>query len=571
MKSKLFPFLSTLFFLGSVSAAPVYLWDNQEGLIKGESCEVMARENIPFRISGFWGRGMNKSTENLRNYKGVRQSHLVNGSLVKIIKGRKKKYYDKVEVVGKNITSSVQASRWFSERLDKGYLFSKSLLPMEDYILTVNNKNLGEDSAKTLGVSKESFWRVESQASYFNMKCANKRDREYTVFRVYDSLEDADPTAFVGVYWDETKLFKEIGTQTYEAFRDENLELGRAYNLQGLAESSDLKYVENAEDINTSSSEKALDLLALNKSLPFGNKSFNKSAPSNFVEDKKKNKEDRKETEELDTPVASIESEVCVAGDTLNVRSEKLNSVVFRAKQSEKVKIFQDWEGSSSQVKSIDGVEYTFVKVEFAQREESDQKVGWIAEKFISPKGQCKYTKDISNRGTPVDTTITGLDDPKCCEFPTVKKPTHSYTSGMRRFNARRGGGKRSHAACDLYRYKDEPTLAVAPGKVIRNLYYFYQGTYALEVKHSGGFIVRYGELTGKQEKGVSKGKSLKMGQRIGYIGKVNSNCCRPMLHFELFKGTGKGPLSTGGNKYKRRSDLLNPTNYLLKWEGKNF
>ena len=138
-------------------------------------------------------------------------------------------------------------------------------------------------------------------------------------------------------------------------------------------------------------------------------------------------------------------------------------------------------------------------------------------------------------------------------------------------FKARRGGGTRSHAACDLYRYKDEPILSVAPGVVLRGLYYFYQGTYALEVRHSGGFIVRYGELTGKKEIGVSNGKKVKMGQRVGYMGKVNSNCCRPMLHFELFKGTKSGSLSQKGNKFQRRSDLLDPTHYLQKWESGKF
>jgi murein DD-endopeptidase MepM/ murein hydrolase activator NlpD len=122
------------------------------------------------------------------------------------------------------------------------------------------------------------------------------------------------------------------------------------------------------------------------------------------------------------------------------------------------------------------------------------------------------------------------------------------------------------HAACDLYRYKDEAMLSVAPGVVTRGLYYFYQGTYALEVKHDGGFIVRYGEVTGKSPSGTSKGSRLKMGQTLGYIAKVNSNCCNPMLHFELYKGNVTGPLSQSGNRYQRRSDLMNPTDYLLSW-----
>jgi murein DD-endopeptidase MepM/ murein hydrolase activator NlpD len=104
---------------------------------------------------------------------------------------------------------------------------------------------------------------------------------------------------------------------------------------------------------------------------------------------------------------------------------------------------------------------------------------------------------------------------------------------------------------------------------VIRNLYYFYQGTYALEVKHAGGFIVRYGEITGKKAKEISEGGKVKQGQIVGYMGKVNSKCCEPMLHFELYTGKKTGSLSQRGkgNKYHRRSDLVDPTKYLLRWE----
>lgn len=573
-------FLLSLFTLitsmKAYASFPVFIWDNQEGLMKPVSCQITANETIPFRISRFWGQGQNKGIENLRNYKGVRQSHLINGSLVKLIPARKKRDYEHIEVVGLNQGASVQKTRWFSERLDRGYLFHKSLVPLDDYILEVDSKELGED-AKTLGVNKSSFWKIESSDSYYNIKCGDK-GREYTLFRVYDSLQDSDPKAFVGVYWDETKLFKNFVTHEYYEDRDENTELARAYNIQDLINSSEAE-IAVVEDKVEEASEEGIDRLiqelqgnsyfgASNKSL----KGLSPLAPKEEIEAPQEVTTTATTEENLDVEevVKSMENQVCVPSKTLNVRSEELDTVLFRASKNEKVKIFQSWDTEDTKVKVIDGVEYTFVKVEFADREESDQKVGWIAEKFISPFGQCRYQIEKKERGIPVDTQITGLDDKKCCDFPTVKKPTHSYTSGMRMFNARRGGGKRAHAACDLYRYIDEPALSVAPGKVVRGLYYFYQGTYAIEVKHSGGFIVRYGELTGKKASGVAEGKSVKMGQKLGFIGKVNSNCCRPMLHFELYRGNKKGSLSTNGNKYRRRSDLMNPTKYLLKWEEAN-
>ncbi len=264
----------------------------------------------------------------------------------------------------------------------------------------------------------------------------------------------------------------------------------------------------------------------------------------------------------------SLQKIICIGTSNLNVRDDSLDKVLFQAKLGEEVKVFQDWDGDVIR-KVINGTEYTFNKVEFTGREESDQKVGYVAASFIKAEGDCRYIKEgqvVRN----ADTQITGINDSRCCDFPTMKEPTHSYTSGMRRFNAGRSGG-RLHAACDLYRYINEPIKSVAPGKVLMNLYAFYQGTYALEVRHSGGFVVRYGELTGYKASGVKKNANVKMGQRLGKIGKVNSNCCRPMLHFELYSGSKSGSLSTGKGKYQRRTDLMNPTPYLNKWKDEVF
>ena len=132
------------------------------------------------------------------------------------------------------------------------------------------------------------------------------------------------------------------------------------------------------------------------------------------------------------------------------------------------------------------------------------------------------------------------------------------------------GRGGRLHAACDLYRFKNEPIMAVAPGTVLRPIYPFYQGTFALEVRHSGGFVVRYGEITGKVAAGIRSGAPVSMGQVVGYMGKVNSGCCNPMLHFELYSGSRTGALN-GGGKFRRRADLLDPTQYLRRWQETQF
>lgn len=97
---------------------------------------------------------------------------------------------------------------------------------------------------------------------------------------------------------------------------------------------------------------------------------------------------------------------------------------------------------------------------------------------------------------------------------------------------------------------------------------HFYQGTFAVVVRHAGGFVVRYGEISAQVARGIRAGQQVAMGQTIGKIKKTR--CCRPMLHFELYAGTRSGALS-GGGKFRRRSDLINPTQHVLRWERKTF
>lgn len=174
-------------------------------------------------------------------------------------------------------------------------------------------------------------------------------------------------------------------------------------------------------------------------------------------------------------------------------------------------------------------------------------------------------------------TSVSGLNDERCCNFPLSKEPASDYTSGAKKFGAQRITrnkkgkvvGKRLHAASDLYSNRNDPILAVAYGKVARAPYYFYQGTYAIEVTHIGGFVVRYGEINGKQAPGIHPGRYVQAGQPVGFMGKTD--CCTPMLHFELYSGAKKGSLSSGGNQYQRRGDLMDPTPHLKKWQENQF
>ena len=243
---------------------------------------------------------------------------------------------------------------------------------------------------------------------------------------------------------------------------------------------------------------------------------------------------------------------VCTSSSSLNVRDDSLDKVLFQAKRYESVKEFQSF-GSDEQEKVIGGKTYTFSRMQFP---ENSNREGWVANDFIALRSECP--------GAPL---VSKPIDPTGWIFPTSQRPSSSYLSGARAFGARRGGGTRSHAACDLYRVRNEDVVSVTSGKVIRGLYSFYQGTYAIEVKHSDSRVARYGEITGQSVSGVKLNQYVSTGQTIGYVGKVNSGCCTPMLHFELYSGKGSGSLTTSGNKFRRRWDLLDPTSDLLNWE----
>lgn len=145
--------------------------------------------------------------------------------------------------------------------------------------------------------------------------------------------------------------------------------------------------------------------------------------------------------------------------------------------------------------------------------------------------------------------------------FPLRNRPKLDYKSGAREFGASRDGGQRKHAACDLKAPKGTEIFCMADGKVIREPYDFYSGTYALEVEHTNGLIVRYGEIAAKVPAGIRNGATVQQGQHIAYIGQLESG--DSMLHLEMYAGTKTGPLTQPGTDYKRRGDLIDPTPYL--------
>jgi murein DD-endopeptidase MepM/ murein hydrolase activator NlpD len=180
----------------------------------------------------------------------------------------------------------------------------------------------------------------------------------------------------------------------------------------------------------------------------------------------------------------------------------------------------------------------------------------------------------VAADGKPGRLTYTALASLWPASFPLTFIPADSYKAGMRAFGARRSGGARAHAGCDLYADPATPIYAVAEGVLLRDPYPYYAGTWAVHVDH-GGFEAVYGEIKPGSctlKKGQTVGREQFLA-RVGHL--LGITVPSDMLHFELYMGTLDGSVSrskadsarhTNGVPFLRRKDLLNPTPILDVW-----
>lgn len=147
--------------------------------------------------------------------------------------------------------------------------------------------------------------------------------------------------------------------------------------------------------------------------------------------------------------------------------------------------------------------------------------------------------------------------------FPFRQRPNVDYKTSPRSFGSARERGRRRHAGCDLYAPVGTEVLAVENGVIVQPLYFFYLDTYALEVRHDSGIIVRYGEMKKETPRLWKAGDKVSAGEVLGFVGQLQGLNIS-MLHFELYAGTEKGPLTNrAAGGFQRRSDLLDPTSFL--------
>ena len=146
--------------------------------------------------------------------------------------------------------------------------------------------------------------------------------------------------------------------------------------------------------------------------------------------------------------------------------------------------------------------------------------------------------------------------------FPLRQRPAESYHERPRAFRAPRDGGVREHAGCDLYAAAGDAVLAMEAGTVTRGCYPFYDVVFALEVTSAAGRVIRYGEISGAVA-GIRLGTPIDEGQPIARVGKMQT-IAQPMLHLEIYDGTGTGSLTDRERPpFMRRADLVDPTELL--------
>lgn len=268
------------------------------------------------------------------------------------------------------------------------------------------------------------------------------------------------------------------------------------------------------------------------------------------------------------SPATAPEQKViCTQSAPLRIYNDTLNKVIYNAPRFLPVKVYQDWSGGPAE-KTVKG--HPLVKVQLATGS-GKEIIGWAAGTYIKAAKDCKGMPLIFSANGEDDlipgATVVTESPGACCRFPTMKAPSADYArgAGARWFGANRRGGKRKHAAADLLRPEGEKVFAVDGGKVLRK-YYFYSGTYAIEVKHDSGMVARYGEVAKTNVAQSGSGERVLKGQHIGYIGSLD------MLHFELYSDRAQGPLTVmNAGQYWRRSDLLDPTPHLKKWQEMTF
>jgi len=569
-----------------IAAQPMHnmppIWRNDEGpgdlgkvyYQTHEFCTAVTVDSVPLRVSEFSTRKSDKDAafENLRatgffDSTGANiQAVVPQGSLV-VLPEESREEYRKVEVISQahfypmDLVSHTQegnASHPLAKINELGYLHRDSLEDIRHYLFILRPSEFTK-AAQAHGLDLEdASLRVSKTKKKINTLncCVGKKCEQFIVFNI-KRPDDRLGARRIAISPRIAGLLSTATAQPIEGKEEEEPREEEADNKKANTKIAPAPY----------------------RPVPSG--SLDGAAP----------KTDIKSAGSIaGVPITgeTPDKAICVASGRVTVRSLDKNGNIdgktqFKVKNGEALRIRQGFDGAKKSF-TADGQTHLMIEVDFTGL----KKRGWVAEQFVKSESACKTAKQTAEeiqRKIEDSAAVTGALISGGV-FPTFKAPIHPYTKGnaSRWYGAGRdckwqGKGKkrvrvcaRSHAACDLFRKQGDPARAILDGTVIQGPYDFYEGTWAVEIKHSDGKIVRYGEISGKIAAGIRANAKVKQGQTVGYIKTVNSGCCDPMLHFEMYSGKGSGPLTQRWRKgFQRRSDLEDPTAVLRKLEKATF
>lgn len=529
-----------------------YIWSDSKGFVALDpTCQVQQQPTTPLNVAQK-PDGQLASASKLKGkgfFAGLVPGNLLDRSIVSVSTiPTVEKDLAQVQVVSVP-TNAIQPKNTMhiSQRGDEGTMASNSLQEIGNFVIEV----LAGPTVQTPSPIKmqQSYWQAALEnEKYVVIGCGDVAKMTfYTVFDVY-STTGIDPIAQVGVSATETSIFTNVKVLTPDEANQEAS--GDPLPPEKKAPAKGGVVTPGAGASPTPSPTPANSGVAPTP-----------APPADISPDD----DEGGDATPGDTD-AGLGYVICTTDKTVPVLDKDLKPV-FTANQFEPVIPNQTWDEKQKS---------THLEVQFPNRK--DVVTGWVPRGLVQLRSDCAPLNNGKDGGVSaldpdytniiLDASVSRKD---CCKFPTRVRPSQSYTQGTLKFRASRNRGRRLHAGADIYRRKGDPAVAVASGNVIRSYYYFYQGVFAVEVKHPQ-FIARYGEVLGSVQHGIAKGNNVVAGQPIGLIGKVNSGCCTPMLHFELYKGTARGPLSRYRTPpYDRRPDVMDPTAYLKQWEKAQF
>jgi murein DD-endopeptidase MepM/ murein hydrolase activator NlpD len=526
--------------LSSFASSPIrYLWNDTTGFTSAAHCQVQNNIQSNFYVSQVPNEGMNSSVK--MKGAGFFSPSLLDRSVVasRTAPGLAAKALVRVLSVPQNAR---RKGFNIAKPSEEGTIDANVLQEVGNFIIEVLELPSIASPVKQPLNARGTFWQtsVDDKEHYVVLSCPEgSLNVTYLAFDVYNK-SSISPSAQVGLRVDQVSIFSNINVYTPDEANQMLSPVGEKLDAADSKKSAQGPSLVSPAKVGTAP-------IAIPSVTP-GEKSGATSDTASGV------------------PVVTgkLEYIVCTEEDSVDVLDTELKKNLFEGDQFEVIIPSQSWNDKQNA---------SYIEVQFPSRKSAPTS-GWVSKSVVKLKSEClelTSNEDKPENDNNLDMTGIVLNTKDCCKFPTIKRSTESYAAGKLQFRARRRGGRRLHAGCDLYRRHGETAVAVASGVVIRGLYYFYQGVFALEIKHPN-FVARYGEILGRQAPGVSKGRVVKGGQEIGKVGTVSSRCCAPMLHFEMYKGTTSGALTRYRRPpYDRRSDLMNPTDYLRKWEKAQF